>query len=208
MTVLPARFFNLPPAICRFNCSNAGGATSAFFCNDTATTEIYTLSLHDALPICVRAEQEAHREDVVVQIVLHEAGLHPGPQLLGVHLEDAVHVARAIEHERVIDGLAGERRPAAARQNRDAELAGHLDRGLDVVGVSGNDDAHGLDLIHGGVGRVEEAGSLIEPDVSADSPAELTLEVVHGVIILGGHGPSAAGTIAGWPLAGSPSSSS
>src|SRR5256885_13017808 len=25
-----------------------------FFFNDTATTEIYTLSLHDALPICVR----------------------------------------------------------------------------------------------------------------------------------------------------------
>src|SRR6266481_10224031 len=25
-----------------------------FFCNDTATTEIYTLSLHDALPICWR----------------------------------------------------------------------------------------------------------------------------------------------------------
>src|SRR3712207_7959066 len=28
-----------------------------FFFNDTATTEIYTLSLHDALPICV------HRDD-------------------------------------------------------------------------------------------------------------------------------------------------
>src|SRR3712207_8581660 len=26
-----------------------------FFFNDTATTEIYTLSLHDALPICRRA---------------------------------------------------------------------------------------------------------------------------------------------------------
>src|SRR5260370_42508053 len=25
-----------------------------FFFNDTATTEIYTLSLHDALPICIR----------------------------------------------------------------------------------------------------------------------------------------------------------
>jgi len=25
---------------------------SFFFFNDTATTEIYTLSLHDALPIC------------------------------------------------------------------------------------------------------------------------------------------------------------
>src|SRR5258705_3844289 len=30
-----------------------------FFFNDTATTEIYTLSLHDALPICLVAEQRA-----------------------------------------------------------------------------------------------------------------------------------------------------
>src|SRR3989442_12214227 len=29
-----------------------------FFFNDTATTEIYTLSLHDALPICVAAGSE------------------------------------------------------------------------------------------------------------------------------------------------------
>src|SRR3712207_8666813 len=29
-----------------------------FFFNDTATTEIYTLSLHDALPICALAHQE------------------------------------------------------------------------------------------------------------------------------------------------------
>src|SRR3712207_6939106 len=28
-----------------------GGGCGVFFCNDTATTEIYTLSLHDALPI-------------------------------------------------------------------------------------------------------------------------------------------------------------
>src|ERR1039458_10737288 len=30
----------------------AGRGGSIFFFNDTATTEIYTLSLHDALPIC------------------------------------------------------------------------------------------------------------------------------------------------------------
>src|SRR5438874_12404854 len=30
-----------------------------FFFNDTATTEIYTLSLHDALPICARRCVEA-----------------------------------------------------------------------------------------------------------------------------------------------------
>src|SRR5256885_5018191 len=34
-----------------------------FFFNDTATTEIYTLSLHDALPICGPGQQpdQAHR---------------------------------------------------------------------------------------------------------------------------------------------------
>src|SRR6266581_4493549 len=32
-----------------------------FFCNDTATTEIYTLSLHDALPISL-ADQRARRQ--------------------------------------------------------------------------------------------------------------------------------------------------
>src|SRR2546422_5486602 len=32
-----------------------------FFFNDTATTEIYTLSLHDALPICPRARSSPRR---------------------------------------------------------------------------------------------------------------------------------------------------
>src|SRR3712207_8907302 len=32
---------------------------SAFFFNDTATTEIYTLSLHDALPICWGSTRES-----------------------------------------------------------------------------------------------------------------------------------------------------
>src|SRR3712207_6921922 len=31
--------------------------TVFFFFNDTATTEIYTLSLHDALPICLTAHR-------------------------------------------------------------------------------------------------------------------------------------------------------
>src|SRR3712207_7011797 len=32
---------------------------NVFFFNDTATTEIYTLSLHDALPICGRSSRAA-----------------------------------------------------------------------------------------------------------------------------------------------------
>src|SRR3712207_7880557 len=33
----------------------------SFFFNDTATTEIYTLSLHDALPICPRRRLDGAR---------------------------------------------------------------------------------------------------------------------------------------------------
>src|SRR5256885_3855228 len=44
-----------------------------FFFNDTATTEIYTLSLHDALPISAAAGR--HGQDRVVQ-------LGPGGQVL------------------------------------------------------------------------------------------------------------------------------
>src|SRR2546430_3393500 len=36
-----------------------GPGTVFFFFNDTATTEIYTLSLHDALPIYKRGDQTA-----------------------------------------------------------------------------------------------------------------------------------------------------
>src|SRR3954466_16430305 len=39
-----------------------------FFFNDTATTEIYTLSLHDALPISTRSEASAQAFDRVRQI--------------------------------------------------------------------------------------------------------------------------------------------
>jgi len=39
-----------------------------FFFNDTATTEIYTLSLHDALPICRQGKSLAMRFCVSVVI--------------------------------------------------------------------------------------------------------------------------------------------
>src|SRR2546422_5861963 len=46
----------MPTRTCRFLSSSWLGCPfvfSFFFFNDTATTEIYTLSLHDALPICL-----------------------------------------------------------------------------------------------------------------------------------------------------------
>src|SRR3712207_7470850 len=51
---------------------------SSFFFNDTATTEIYTLSLHDALPIYDR--------HVLGQV--HELDTHGGPVLVVAHAVD------------------------------------------------------------------------------------------------------------------------
>ena len=58
-----------------------------FFFNDTATTEIYTLSLHDALPICsdmdlTRSDYKVALDDgrllkTIFQKLLHNASWDP-----------------------------------------------------------------------------------------------------------------------------------
>src|SRR2546429_7859581 len=64
-----------------------------FFFNDTATTEIYTLSLHDALPISHRVHERIGVTVDVRQLVAPEidgVGIeHPGAaeELRVVHLE-------------------------------------------------------------------------------------------------------------------------
>src|SRR6202034_1060354 len=50
-----SRWFLRTGGVLLGRCGSTGPAVfpvCAFFFNDTATTEIYTLSLHDALPIC------------------------------------------------------------------------------------------------------------------------------------------------------------
>ena len=45
-----------------------GGCGVVFFFNDTATTEIYTLSLHDALPIYLYQKATLEREKTLKTI--------------------------------------------------------------------------------------------------------------------------------------------
>src|SRR2546422_2602244 len=67
-----------------------------FFFNDTATTEIYTLSLHDALPISALAR---HRGVLPRGGHPHPGGLRADRDLSGRHLQpaDALQV-RSEEH--------------------------------------------------------------------------------------------------------------
>src|ERR1035437_1428154 len=90
-----------------------------FFFNDTATTEIYTLSLHDALPICVDAVEargvDGRRTDAEVD--LGRAGLaQQGNYLAG----------GGATHDRVVDDdqpLAGNDLAQRAQLDCDATLA-------------------------------------------------------------------------------------
>src|SRR2546426_7035604 len=57
-----------------------------FFFNDTATTEIYTLSLHDALPICRRRRPIAAQRHQRVDLLDAPPDLAAGNQ--AIQLED------------------------------------------------------------------------------------------------------------------------
>src|SRR5256885_10342616 len=82
--------------------------TCCFFFNDTATTEIYTLSLHDALPIFTGVERAqlvrrlAHRSDALQDILDHARESHAPPVLGRVDLLHArgraAHGTRSEEH--------------------------------------------------------------------------------------------------------------
>ena len=65
-----------------------------FFFNDTATTEIYTLSLHDALPIyCVLAGNEQPLTEIGI------VGMKEMYQSLGIPLANWVEALRCIKEE-------------------------------------------------------------------------------------------------------------
>src|SRR5256885_9929884 len=68
-----------------------------FFFNDTATTEIYTLSLHDALPICRREERARVRPGRARDRARREGRRGEGRLRLG-HRSRSLTAARSEEH--------------------------------------------------------------------------------------------------------------
>src|SRR2546430_10350283 len=105
-----------------------------FFFNDTATTEIYTLSLHDALPICGNPERAASRRPCSARYCLRRDpafGLAPAPADAAGRVVDPPH-ARCHLAERHLRLFRRTRiRPAQALQADLAEqdLGGSARRG-------------------------------------------------------------------------------
>src|SRR5688572_15690943 len=73
----------------------AATRTSSFF-NDTAPTEIYTLSLHDALPICLISDPAAESAGVLILI---------GRRTVLVGVRIACHIDAP---SRLVDGILGD----------------------------------------------------------------------------------------------------
>src|SRR5438094_2209419 len=96
-----------------------------FFFNDTATTEIYTLSLHDALPIC--------------QVFLDPVSLgrRRREQRVGFGLaQPAVEARRALIVELASELLRGGLRARRLQPQRDRDRFGCV-RGPQVLGFAG-----------------------------------------------------------------------
>src|SRR3712207_1255642 len=97
-----------------------------FFFNDTATTEIYTLSLHDALPICARVGELA-----VGRRVLPPLGALAHGRLRRARADED---GAPLDQRRVDGGVLLPRRPRdqardARRRARVAAPGGAPDRG-------------------------------------------------------------------------------
>src|SRR2546422_11588094 len=97
-----------------------------FFFNDTATTEIYTLSLHDALPIYARGEARRGQRRGEWQPLALEPGHADQAEDAGVHEDDVGH-----DHVRgqARAELGGEVRGALGEAEVARDRSGHVPAG-------------------------------------------------------------------------------
>src|SRR5215510_7475522 len=141
-----------------------------FFFNDTATTEIYTLSLHDALPILRRVLQR-HPLDL---------GRIDDPRLHHVDVVHAVRVVAAVRRGLTLDLLddhaALEPRVLDDLANRLLERPLHDHRAHLLVAVG----LHTID----GLRRAEQRDATARHDAFLDRRAGRVQRVLHAGLLL------------------------
>src|SRR2546430_16142833 len=117
-----------------------------FFFNDTATTEIYTLSLHDALPLhTARADapQALSNEDAVVEIERHDVGDRAERH----QVEHIAEIRLILAGERSALAQLGTQGEHHVEHHADARKALARERATGLVGV---DDSRGARQLRAG----------------------------------------------------------
>src|SRR3989442_12908525 len=89
-----------------------------FFFNDTATTEIYTLSLHDALPICLRSHDRTMPEELNRLVTDHLADLlfAPSPDAVISHERSEEHTSELQSRPHLVCRLLLEKKKKDQKQ--------------------------------------------------------------------------------------------
>ena len=117
--------------------------------------------------------------ELAVEFIEHDAGLDRAARALDVEIEDAGQVFRAVDHQRVADGLPGLRGAAAARQHADAFAAGNADRPFGFLDGARGDHADRHDLVMRGVGGIAAAGEAVELHLPAQFGLQPPFQAGH-----------------------------
>ena len=111
------------------------------------------------------------------EVIEDDAGFDASDAALRVNLEDPGHVLGEVENDGRVAALSGERRAAAAGEQRGLMFAAKSDGGENIFFVSRNDDADGNLAIIRAIGCIECAAAGVEADFTAKMPAESGFEL-------------------------------
>ena len=129
----------------------------------------------------IGAERQPMRSGRVAQPVENAAWFDPCQPRIGIDVEHAVEMPREVDAYGDIAALAGEARPAAARDNRRLMLAAYAHGLDDLVAAAGIDQADRHLAVIGSIGRVERLRLRAELHRSAERVLHVRLECTSGI---------------------------
>src|SRR5262245_61781906 len=103
----------------------------------------------------VRAEEQSHRSQVLIEFLLNKSWLHARPKLFLIDLDHLVQVGRIVEDDRMINCLTWQGRSSSTRKYGDVPAIGDFKDRLHVIGMTRDDDPNRFHLIHRSVCGIE-----------------------------------------------------
>ena len=114
----------------------------------------------------IHREPQTGRFQLAVKLVEHDARLDRAAPAGGIDVDDAVEMRRAVDDERLVDGLAGLRRAATARRHRHTFRAADRNRPIGFFDRARRRHAKRHDLIMRCVGGIAPTRKCVEADAA------------------------------------------
>ena len=128
----------------------------------------------------VDRKPQARRFQCAIKLVEHDARLDHAAARRGIERDDAVEMPRAIDDQRLVDGLPGLRRAAAARRDRHAFGPANRDRPISFFYRARHRHAERHDLVMRCVGGIAPTRKRVEAHLAhrfrLEPPFELSFK--------------------------------